>query len=299
MEKLNEKETLFLRIYRRMLIISKHISYETMYGLLDLLADIRIHHKLYNKNEKAILQYKNAYEGKTCFVIGNGPSLKISDLERIKKAGYVCFASNKIYKCFDQTDWRPDFYACTDTMVFTQNWEEIFKEVNCVKFLSYLFKWHIDYGKWKKEDYLIIRYNVKYSKKVFPEDVIRMSSGGSVTYVLIVLAWMMGFKTIYLIGCDHTYKFYETLQQKAGVTETTETVQGDYFVKDYMKAGEKMCIGDMSKVEGGYRKAKEHIEKNGGHIYNATRGGVLEVFERKDLDEILRGANYELDETQS
>lgn len=289
MEKTNEKETFLFRVRRRMIIIRKHVSYKTMHRLLDFFADIRIDRERYNENEKAILQYKNAYEGQACFVIGNGPSLKISDLERIKKAGYVCFASNKIYKCFDQTDWRPDFYACTDTMVFTQNWEEIFQEVNCVKFLSYLFQWHISYEEWKKKDHLIIRYNVKYLTEEFPEDVIRMASGGSVTYVLIALAWMMGFKTIYLIGCDHTYKFYETLHKKAGVTETTETVQGDYFVKDYMKVGEKMCIGDMDRVERGYKMAKEHIEKSGGHIYNATRGGVLEVFERKDLDKVLGG----------
>lgn len=287
MEKSSEKETLFFRIRRRLVIISKHVSYRTLSGLLDLMADIRINHGFYNENEKAILQYKNAYEGKACFVIGNGPSLKTSDLERIQKAGYVCFASNKIYKCFDQTDWRPDFYACTDTMVFSQNWEEIFDEVTCVRFLSYLFRWHIDYEKWKKKDYLFIRYNVKYLTGKFPEDVVRMASGGSVTYVLIAMAWMMGFKTIYLIGCDHTYKFYETLQKKVGVTETTETVQGDYFVKNYMKPGEKMCIGDLNKVENGYRIAKEYIEKNGGHIYNATRGGMLEVFERKNLDELL------------
>lgn len=287
MENANKKETFLFRARRRLLIIRKHISYRTMHRLLDFIADIRIDRGHYNENEKAIFQYKNAFEGKACFVIGNGPSLKVEDLERIQKAGYVCFASNKIYKCFNQTDWRPEFYACTDTMVFTQNWEEIFKEIDGVIFLSYLFTWHISYEEWKKRDYLLIRYNTKYQTEDFPEDVIRMASGGSVTYVLIALAWMMGFKTIYLIGCDHTYKFYETLQKKAGVAETTETVQGDYFVKDYMKPGEKMCIGDMARVESGYRKAKEYIEKNGGHIYNATRGGVLEVFDRKDLDEIL------------
>lgn len=289
MKNSNAEESFLFRVRRRLLIIRKHISYRATHRLLDYLADIRLDRGQYNKREKAILQYKNAYEGKACFVIGNGPSLKTADLERIRKAGYVCFASNKIYKCFNQTDWRPDFYACTDTMVFTQNWEEIFEEVKCAKFLSYLFKWHISYESWKKKDYFLIRYNVKYQTEEFPEDVVRMASGGSVTYVLIALAWMMGFKTIYLIGCDHTYKFYETLQQKAGVTETTETVQGDYFVKDYMKVGEKMCIGDLKRVERGYRLAKEHIEKNGGQIYNATRGGVLEVFERKDLDKILEG----------
>lgn len=289
MKNSNEKETILFRVHRRLDIIQRHIYYKIIFKLLEATADIRINCKLYNKNEKAILQYKNKYEGKSCFVIGNGPSLKTSDLERIKKAGYVCFASNKIYKCFDQTDWRPDFYACTDELVFLQNWEDILKEIHCVKFFSHVFRRDFSYQKWKKENCLIIRYRGTHHAIKFPEDVIRMASGGSVTFVLIALAWMMGFKTIYLIGCDHTYKFYETIKEKVNVTETTEVVQGDYFVKDYMKVGEKMSVGDMDRVEKGYMVAKEHIEKNNGHIYNATRGGVLEVFERKDLDEILGG----------
>lgn len=253
----------------------------------EYLFDLRLACKLYNKNEKAILRYKNVYEGKACFVIGNGPSLKISDLERIKAAGYVCFASNKIYKSFQQTEWRPDFYACTDMLVFSQNWEDILREINCERFFSHLFKRDKSYKNWKNERYLTIRYRGARQARFFPEDVIKINSGGSVTYVLIALAYMMGFKTIYLIGCDHSYKFYETIQGNGFVAETTETVQNDYFVKDYMKVGEKMSIGNMDRVEKGYLRAKEHIEKNGGCIYNATRGGALEVFERKDLDKII------------
>ena len=36
-----------------------------------------------------------------------------------------------------------------------------------------------------------------------------------------------------------------------------------------------------------YTCAKEFSEVHGVHIYNCTRGGMLEVFERKDLDEVL------------
>lgn len=283
MDKLKVKNSLFYKGCKRWYGIFKNV----WRGLTEYLVDIRINCKLYTKNEKAILRYKNAYEGKSCFVIGNGPSLRISDLESIKEAGYVCFASNKIYKCFEQTNWRPDFYACTDVLVFSQNWEDIIKEVNCVRFFSHVFKWDKNYKKWKKESYHIIRYRGAKKAKFFPDDVLRINSGGSVTYVLIALAWMMGFKTIYLIGCDHSYKFYDTLMTKGIVAETTEAIQEDYFVKDYMKVGEKMSIGNLERVESGYLRAKEYIEKKGGNIYNATRGGMLEVFERKDLDEII------------
>ena len=37
----------------------------------------------------------------------------------------------------------------------------------------------------------------------------------------------------------------------------------------------------------GYLKAKEFAEENNVKIYNATRGGALEIFERVNLDDIL------------
>ena len=37
-----------------------------------------------------------------------------------------------------------------------------------------------------------------------------------------------------------------------------------------------------------YEKLEEYAKKHGYHVYNATRGGYLEVFERADLDEVLK-----------
>ncbi len=37
----------------------------------------------------------------------------------------------------------------------------------------------------------------------------------------------------------------------------------------------------------GYVRNKEFYNKLGVNIYNATRGGMLEVFPRADLDEVL------------
>ena len=46
-------------------------------------------------------------------------------------------------------------------------------------------------------------------------------------------------------------------------------------------------IANVIMMERGYRKAKEVAAEKGIKIYNVTRGGMLEVFDRKNLDDIL------------
>ena len=55
---------------------------------------------------------KNIQEGKRCFLIGNGPSLRAEDLTCLYEHGEICFAFNRIYNIFEQTPWRP-------TMIFS------------------------------------------------------------------------------------------------------------------------------------------------------------------------------------
>ncbi len=61
------------------------------------------------KYGKRIKGLKDLYSEKTCFVVGNGPSLCAEDLQRIYKKKIPCFGSNRVFKIFDKTDWRPDF----------------------------------------------------------------------------------------------------------------------------------------------------------------------------------------------
>ena len=45
----------------------------------------------------------------------------------------------------------------------------------------------------------------------------------------------------------------------------------------------------------GFQAARKAFEDDGREIYNATRGGKLEVFIRKDLDEVFK----EIERTKS
>lgn len=239
---------------------------------------------IYGKEEKKLLAYKGKYTKKRCFVIGNGPSLRIEDLERIRENGDICFASNKIYKVFDRTDWRPDYYACTDAVVFKQNYRSILELGDYPKFFTTDLRLQNLIRREPKN--IILNYAMKPIQKTkFNPLATYIYSGGTVTYVLITLAWMMGFREIYLIGCDHNYDSFSSA--KTTVMSATNETNGDYFMKNYMRPGEVMNVGNLGRAELGYIIAKKYIESHGGKLYNATRGGKLEVLPRADLDKLL------------
>ena len=69
-----------------------------------------------------LVKYKNKYNGERCFIIGNGPSLTVHDLEKLESE--YTFATNRIYHVYAKTDWRPSFYCIQDFILI----QEIFKD---------------------------------------------------------------------------------------------------------------------------------------------------------------------------
>ena len=96
----------------------------------------------------------------------------------------------------------------------------------------------------------------------------------SVTTTCIEFAIYMGCKEIYLLGVDNNYNmkpgannhFYSSREGFKGVV---------HYADNQLKS---------------YELYKTFAEKHGCKIVNATRGGKLEVFERRNLDEVLRKA---------
>jgi len=80
----------------------------------------------------------------------------------------------------------------------------------------------------------------------------------------------MGTNEIYLLGCD--FSFSKDISDEENHCYKRKT-SGYAF--------------DYENVEKAYRKAKEYADSHNIKIYNATRGGRLEVFERVDFDSLF------------
>lgn len=242
-------------------------------------------------------QFKDRHRGERCFVIGNGPSLTLGDLEQLKSE--VTFAANKIYLAFDQTEWRPSYYVVEDDHMIWQHHEDISQLRGFMKFVSN--NWTLDPGlgvtesekervkQMLRRDREVVLYpRVMLEDPGFPgfsSDASRvLYCGYMVTYISLQLAYFMGFTNVYLIGVD--FKYAECDQGSNTFAHAAHHPQ-DHFTPDYFYPGEKRYAPQLARAERALVCAKGSYEAQGRKIWNVTRGGNLEVFDRVSLEEVL------------
>lgn len=218
--------------------------------------------------------FKNIHRGERCFIVGTGPSLRMSDLETLRLNHEICISMNGIYKGFDKTKWRPDYYVVGDLDATYYGRDSILDMEVPHKFIADvawnfgeeregIYKWHL-VRRWKDGE--MPKFTDDFSKRSY--------AGLTITYDgALQLAAYMGFSEIYLLGID------------CSNYNSTGTA---HFFDSY---------GRENKDETGYLKidanimaymaAEKYAREHGFKIYNATRGGKLEVFERKGFDSLF------------
>lgn len=236
------------------------------------------------KSSDEYLKYiKGKYKGQRCFVLGNGPSLTSEDLDKLK--GEITFASNRIYKIFDKTDWRPTYFGMLDESV--AELEGVIDGINsfeCEKKFALQEGYYI-FKKFKGDIcFLHGWYERKYlDRPGFSEDLTKgVYCIATVTYMLIQIARYMGFEEIYLLGLDNRYAYS---RMRDGTVVRNEGV-ANYFGEQGMPPDPKNAV-DTWELDIAYEYAEKYSKKHGFRIYNATRGGFLEKFERVTLEEVL------------
>lgn len=249
----------------------------------------------WKKQTERLQKLKGIYEGKRCFVIGNGPSLKIEDLEKLDTE--YSFACNSIYALYNKTKWRPSFYCAIDSIFCREMMSDKNDMMRLTDGCQMAFTSVLGEGIQHRDDSDFA--NVYYMKNL-SENPIKFSTecseqvyyGGTVAYTMLQLAVYMGFKEIYLIGIDFSFSVEHhmdgTITRNNIVNHMPEVEREEERFQQamYERLGEKYC----AKVDlqlAGYQTAKEYADTHGIKIFNATRGGKLEVFERVNFDELF------------
>jgi len=236
-----------------------------------------------SENEKKLANFRNKHAGKRCFIIGNGPSLKIENLDRLQEE--ITFAANKIYLAFDKTNWRPTYYAVTDDMVAKQNYDEIKKLSGFPKFFPSQAKtvWMTPF-----EDSIYFRY-IHYDRRYpkppkFGLDISnKIYAGRTVLYAFIQICFFMGIRKIYLLGVD--FNFSQPSRKNGRILVSDN--ECNHFDPNYRKPGEKWVEPKLNYQEKAFQAANAAVLKKGGQILNATFGGKLEIFPRVDFNNLF------------
>lgn len=236
-----------------------------------------------NENYKKLAYYNGIGGGGRCFVIANGPSLTGADLDMI--ADEKSLACNRIFTAFSETRWRPTYWACSD--------EKIVETVasgrpqNIPLFVTKACWDYVD-GNLNNAVYIKDLYLKDHFCKTNMLSWWPMSA--TVAVFTIELAMYMGFKEIILLGYDCTFSVRGS--RHAGNEEIYK--QDDAFLeKDRNRLKDRhMSIEEYDKhllnmIMSDYKSDREYAEKHGVKIWNATRGGRLEIFKRKQLEDFF------------
>lgn len=220
-------------------------------------------------------QFKNKHKGEDCFILGNGPSLNKMDLGLLSK--YHTFGQNKIFLIFDKVDLNLSYLVSVNPYVIEQSKKE-FEEMYCPVFISHTA------GDGVIENKEHIHRLHTLNTWSFYEDIAQpIHEGYTVTFVSLQLAYYMGFKRVFLIGCDHSFKQH-------GATNEVQVYEGDdenHFHPDYFK-GQKWQLADVYGSEVSYHLANYFYLNDGRQVFDATVGGKLEVFPKIDFEKAIK-----------
>ncbi len=227
---------------------------------------------------KKIEEVKKKHLNDRCFILATGPSLNKNDVELLKNEKTI--AINTIFKMFNSMDWKPTYYVMTDPNLFAKiqkannlNLDDLAVN-NC--FVNALNK-KISNGNKTiliNNCWLDHIYHYGKSKRFKYKDnlLFGVYDYYSVTQECIVYAMYMGFKEIYILGADNDY-----LGDKQHFDKVTGEVQ-----LDYEQALIRQNVNDW-----GYEYLAKIAKKKNVKVINVTRGGKLEAFERKNLEDVL------------
>ncbi|WP_198266402.1 glycosyltransferase [sulfur-oxidizing endosymbiont of Gigantopelta aegis] len=220
-----------------------------------------------SESEKAPLQkLKNKFNNKRCFILGNGPSLNQCDLMLLKNE--FTFASNGIIANISSDGFTPYFYVADDEFIINS----LSGHIKCSS-IPYKFLPSIYIDKMEKNDKLIYftedfgfkqKNHPDYAHPRFSKNCTdSLYSGASVNHLCLQLAFYLGFHEIYLIGMDFTFDMANLSINQIIRNDSIDDIINDFSL------------------------AKETFENSGKRIYNASKGGNINLFNRVDFDTLF------------
>lgn len=227
-------------------------------------------------NHTYIRQFKDIHAGERCVIIGNGPSLRNTNLRLLRDV--YTFGLNRIYLMFDELGFETTYHVVINRHVVEQCAED-FRKIKAPLFTTVQNQAFLDGA----PDTAFLN-NIIGLWPYFSRDASRgVWEGWTVTYVAMQLAYYMGFSEVILIGVDHRFAVSGTPNQ---LVESSGP-DTSHFDPGYFPKGFKWQLPDLENSEIAYKLARKTFEDHGRRIIDSTVGGALTVFPKLPLEEAL------------
>jgi hypothetical protein len=237
----------------------------------------------------ALRAFKDCHRGERCFILGNGPSLRATDLAPL--ADEITFGVNGIFYMTWQCGFAPTYFVVEDNHVFADNLERIEAVDAVARFFPSKYRpvirptanthflptdWSFYWG--SSEWYETPRFSHDVSEVIY--------AGQTVTFLNLQLAAYMGCTEVYLVGVDYEYQIPADAEVD-GLTITSVDDDPNHFHPDYFGKGKRWHLPKLDNVAKAMVCAKSGAEEVGTTVFNATVGGKLEIFPRADFQELV------------
>lgn len=228
-------------------------------------------------NQIALERLRNKHAGQRAIIICNGPSLNQTDMSKVR--GEISFCMNRSYLMFDDWGLTPTYFSITNELVLQQFLGDI-QALPMPKFTDFAYRDLLE----PTHGTTYFRLPPRLADK-FEGDLRKpISSGGTVTFATLQIAYFLGFRDVIIIGMDHRF----TAKGVPSAAEVRSTdVDQDHVHPNYFPKGMKWELPDLVRSELAYRQARTHYENDGRRIIDATVNGACNIFEKMSLEEAL------------
>ena len=258
--------------------------------------------QIFSHNKK----FHNIHEGKRCFILATGPSINKQDLRPLKNE--ICIAVSAFYLHKDIKEISPLYH------VEAPNHEPLQMEVPKLYFEGYrkyysekttIFLGHTSYEysyfnflqqnpEFMKDNIHFLNYTASpaldehnYKNPDLWDITKPLFRARTVVYCAIQLAIYMGFKEIYLLGCDFDYLSNLSQGRTMHFYPLGDDNLDDFNLWKLNKVTTETFLFEYYVHWKQYRLMQQYLHSRECYIYNSTEGGLLDVFPRVSLEDAL------------
>lgn len=223
---------------------------------------------------------KDKHAGERAWIIGNGPSVSLEDLNKIASLQEPVFCFNRFYLAHEETTLRETYLISADTLMISDFGSEMLEKSAGLPILcaeeEELPPLEGEFVRLGKLDTAMPLFSTEADRFVHV--------GGSSVFVAMQVAHYMGFRELITYGMDYSFSQTPVFDPRYAMPVCFD--EGNHFIQGY-RSEKPWCPPNWRDISFGFLKARTMYEASGKRIVNATRGGKLEIFDRIPLEQLL------------